>query len=99
MSKYSCVRINKNILEINSLFFYENKKFRPQGGPFVYIPDFFEGVKVKFFRFISKQIPYLVSLNTLLVLESVADHKQGALGARLGPCRIWGPPKLISYEF
>ena len=40
------------------------------GGPLVYILDFFEGVIVKLFRFISKQIPYLVSLNTL-VLESI----------------------------
>ena len=39
-------------------------------GPFVYISDFFEGVKVKFFRFLSKQIAYLVFLNTL-VLESI----------------------------
>ena len=38
--------------------------------PFVYISEFFESVKVKFFRIISKQIPYLVSLNTL-VLESI----------------------------
>ena len=38
--------------------------------PFVYISDFFEDVKVKFFCFISKQIPYLVSLNSL-VLESI----------------------------
>ena len=51
LSKYSCIRIDKNSLGINSLFFYENQKFRPQGGPFVYISDFFEGVKVKFFRF------------------------------------------------
>ena len=54
---------------INSWFFYEIQKFRPQG-PFVYISDFFAGVKVKFFRFISKQMPYLVFLNTL-VIESI----------------------------
>ena len=40
------------------------------GGPFVYISNFFTGVKVKFFRFISKQIPDLVTLNTL-ILESI----------------------------
>ena len=34
---------------INSFFFYENQKFRPQGGPFVYISDFIEGVNVIFF--------------------------------------------------
>ena len=67
----SCtIRIDKNILGINGLFFYENQKFRPQGGPFVYISDFSEGVKVKFFRFILKQIHYFVTLNTL-VLESI----------------------------
>ena len=60
----------KNIFGINSLFFYENQKFRPQGGLFVYISDFFEAVKVAFFQFISKQIRYSVSLNTL-VLESI----------------------------
>ena len=43
---------------------------RAFGGAFVYISDFFEGVIVRFFRFISKQIPYLVSLNSL-VLESI----------------------------
>ena len=57
-------------MKSNNLFFYQNQKFRPQRGPLVYISDFFEGVKVKFFRFISKQIAYLVSLNTL-VLESI----------------------------
>ena len=36
------------------------------GRPFVYISDFFGGVKVKFFCFISKQIAFLVSLNTLV---------------------------------
>ena len=51
LSTYSCIRIDKNIFEMNSLFFYENQKFRLQGGPFVYISDFFESVKVKFFRF------------------------------------------------
>ena len=70
LSKYYCIRIDKNILGMNSLFFYENQKFRSQAGPFVNISDFFKGVKVKFFRFISKQIPYLVSLNTL-VLELI----------------------------
>ena len=70
LSKYFCIRIDKNILRINSLFFQENPKFRPQGEPFVYISDFFEGGKVKFFRFILKQIPYFVSLNTF-VLESI----------------------------
>ena len=39
LSKYSCIRIDKHILGINNLFFYENEKFRPQGGPFVYISD------------------------------------------------------------
>ena len=63
-SKYSGIRIGKNILRINYLFFYENRKFRPRGGPFEFISYFFEGVKVEFFRFISKQIAYLVSLNT-----------------------------------
>ena len=29
LSKYSCIRIEKNILKINTLFFYENQKFRP----------------------------------------------------------------------
>ena len=57
-------------MEINSLFFYENKKFRPQGGSFVYVSDVFEGAKIKFFRIISKQIPNLVSLYSL-VLESL----------------------------
>ena len=70
LSKYSCFRIDKHILRINSLFFDENQKFRPQGGPFVYISDFIKDVKVEFFRFISKQIAYLVSLNAL-VLESI----------------------------
>ena len=28
LPKYSCIRIDKNILKINSLFFYENQKFR-----------------------------------------------------------------------
>ena len=32
-SKYPCIRIDKNILEIDSLFFYEHLKFRPQGDP------------------------------------------------------------------
>ena len=31
--KYSCIRIDENILRINTLFFYENQKFRPQGDP------------------------------------------------------------------
>ena len=70
LSKYSCIRINKNILRISSLFFYENQKLRPHEGPFVYISDFFECVKVKFFRFISKQILNSVSLNTI-VLELI----------------------------
>ena len=70
LSKYSYIRINTNIFGINSLFFYENQRFRPQGGPFVFITDFLKGVKVKFFRFISKQIPFLASVNTL-VLESI----------------------------
>ena len=35
-----------------------------RAGPFVYISDFFDGVKVKFFRFISKQIqPIFDNLN------------------------------------
>ena len=51
LSKYSCIRNDKHILKINNLFFYQNQKFGPQG-PFVYISDFFESVKVKFFRFI-----------------------------------------------
>ena len=73
LSKYSCIWIDKNIRGINSLFFYENQKFRPQMGPFalyINISDFYEGVKDNFFCFISKQIPYLVSLNTF-VLESI----------------------------
>ena len=37
---------------------------------FVFISHFFDGAKVKFFRFISKQIPYFFFLNSL-VLESV----------------------------
>ena len=49
---------------------FTKSKSRPQGGPFVYMSDFFDGVKVKFFRFISKQIPYMFSLNTL-VFESI----------------------------
>ena len=36
-------------MKINNLFFNKNLKFRPQGGLCVYIPDFFKGVKVKFF--------------------------------------------------
>ena len=48
-SKYFCIRIDKNILGINILFFNENKKFRLQEGPFVYISDFSEDVKGKFF--------------------------------------------------
>ena len=56
LSKYPCFRIDKNILGIIILFFYLNQKYRPQGGPFVYISDFFEGVKVNFFSFISKQL-------------------------------------------
>ena len=51
LSKYSCIRIDKNIFGINSLFFYENQKFGPQGRLFVFILDFFKGVKVKLFRF------------------------------------------------
>ena len=62
LSKYSGIRIDENIMGINSLFFYENQKFGPQGEPFVFNSDFLEGVKVKFFRIISKQIPYFVSL-------------------------------------
>ena len=69
LSKNSCIRIDKNILLINSLFFNENKN-SDHRGPFVNISDFFEGVKLKSFRFLSKQIPYFVSLNTL-VLESI----------------------------
>ena len=65
-SKYSFIRIDKNILGINNLFFYKNQKFRSEGGPFVYISDFFERDKVTFFRFISKQIPYFVTLNALV---------------------------------
>ena len=57
-------------MEINSLFFYENQRFRPQRGPFVFISDFFEGVKVEFFRFLLNQIPYFIYLNNLL-LESI----------------------------
>ena len=57
--------------ELIVYFSYENQKFRPQGGgPFVFISDFFEVVKIKFFRFISKRIAHLVSLN-ILVLESI----------------------------
>ena len=40
-----------------------------RGTLYIYNSDFFEGVKVKFFRFISKQILNFVSLNTL-VLET-----------------------------
>ena len=47
----------------------EKERNRSNSSLFVYISDFFDGVKVKFFHFISKQIPYFVSLNTL-VLES-----------------------------
>ena len=49
--KYSCIRIDKNIFGINSLFFYENRKFRPLGGPFVlYIFQIFSKVpKLNFF--------------------------------------------------
>ena len=66
-SKYSCIRINKNIFGNNSLFFYQNQKFRPQISPCIYF-NFFEGVKVKFCCFISKQIPYyFVSLKILLL--------------------------------
>ena len=40
-------------------------------GPFALISDFFEGAKkVIFFHFISKELPYLSSLNTL-ELESI----------------------------
>ena len=34
-----------------SLILYENQKFRPESGPFVYISNFFEGVNDKFFGF------------------------------------------------
>ena len=43
LSKYSCIRIDKNIFGINSLFFSENKKFRPQGGTHCIHFRFFRG--------------------------------------------------------
>ena len=64
LSKYICIIIDKNHFGIRGLFFDENPRLRPQGGPFVYISDFFEGGKIKFFPSISKQIAYFVSLNT-----------------------------------
>ena len=33
LSKYSCIKIDQNIFGINSLFFYENQRFIPQGDP------------------------------------------------------------------
>ena len=49
----------------NSLFIYKNQKFRPQGDP-LYTLQFFSRVSIN----ILKQIPFFVSLNTL-VLESI----------------------------
>ena len=61
--KYSCIRIDKNILRINSLFFYENQKFRPQGDP-LYIFQIFSRVsKLNFSLFINT--------NTIFVLPSL----------------------------
>ena len=48
LTKYSCIRINKNILGINSLFFYDNQKLRPQGDP-LYRFQIFSRVSNKFF--------------------------------------------------
>ena len=49
LSKYSCIRIDKNIFGINSLFFYENQKIQLGGTLCVYISGFFEGVKFNFY--------------------------------------------------
>ena len=64
LSKYSCIRKIFSKLTIYFSMKIENSDHR--GGGFIHISDFFEGVKVKFFRLISKPITYLVSL----VLES-----------------------------
>ena len=44
-------RIDKNIIEINSLFFYEIQKLRPPWAPDVFISDFSRVSKLDFFSF------------------------------------------------
>ena len=70
ISKQKAYLVSLNNLVLEAIKISWKLKIQTTGGPFVYISDFFEGVKVKFFRLISKQITYLVSLNTL-VLESI----------------------------
>ena len=40
LSICSCICIDKNILKINNLFFYQNQKFRPQGDPLYTFQNF-----------------------------------------------------------
>ena len=81
---YFLIKIHKNIFEIDTLFFYENPKLIPQGGPFAFIPEFFDGIKVNFFSLYMKMNSVFVL--KVFILPRVAElfiHKEKQRGCRL----------------
>ena len=76
---------------INSLFFYENQKFRPQGGPFIYIAGFFEGVKVKFFALYKKTNKYRISFSLNIGYRTLKHlDLNGKAKRSFSPKFLWG---------
>ena len=71
LSKYYCINIDKNMLKINSSFFYENQKFRPQRGTLCIYFRFFRGCQRNFFSLYIKRNSVLVSLKILIEINSL----------------------------